>query len=181
MWLIFAAFMFALGYEKSGLGKRIALTLVKAMGRNTLTLGYAIVAAETLLAPVTPSNTARSGGTIYPIIRNIPELYDSKPDDPSARLIGSYIMWVAVASVAVTSSMFLTSFAPNPLAVAFVRQITPTSRSPGSIGSLGFAPVGIPLLLAIPLLTYWFYPPGIKRSEKVVPMGRTRACSAWGE
>ena len=92
------------------------------MGRNTLTLGYAIVAAETLLAPVTPSNTARSGGTIYPIIRNIPELYDSKPDDPSARLIGSYIMWVAVASVAVTSSMFLTSFAPNPLAVAFVRQ-----------------------------------------------------------
>ena len=120
VWLIFAAFMFALGYEKSGLGKRIALTLVKAMGRNTLTLGYAIVAAEILLAPVTPSNTARSGGTIYPIIRNIPELYDSKPDDPSARLIGSYIMWVAVASVAVTSSMFMTSFAPNPLAVAFV-------------------------------------------------------------
>ena len=72
VWLIFAAFMFALGYEKSGLGKRIALTLVKSMGRNTLTLGYAIVAAETLLAPVTPSNTARSGGTIYPIIRNIP-------------------------------------------------------------------------------------------------------------
>src|SRR5262245_16871115 len=94
VWLIFAAFMFALGYEKSGLGKRIALTLVKAMGKNTLTLGYAVVAAEVLLAPVTPSNTARSGGTIYPIIRNIPELYDSKPDDPSARLIGSYIMWV---------------------------------------------------------------------------------------
>ena len=42
VWLIFAAFMFALGYEKSGLGKRIALTLVKSMGRNTLTLGYAI-------------------------------------------------------------------------------------------------------------------------------------------
>lgn len=76
VWLIFAAFMFALGYDKSGLGKRIALTLVKAMGRNTLSLGYAIVAAETLLAPVTPSNTARSGGTIYPIIRNVPALYD---------------------------------------------------------------------------------------------------------
>src|SRR5215813_7845539 len=69
VWLIFSAFMFALGYEKSGLGKRVALTLVKAMGHNTLTLGYSIVVAETLLAPVTPSNTARSGGTIYPIIR----------------------------------------------------------------------------------------------------------------
>ena len=166
VWLIFAAFMFALGYDKSGLGKRIALTLVKAMGRNTLTLGYAIVAAEVLLAPVTPSNTARSGGTIYPIIRNIPSLYDSNPDDPSARLIGSYIMWVAVASVAVTSSMFLTSFAPNPLSVEFVRQTTNIEIT-WLDWFTAFAPVGIPLLLAVPLLAYWLYPPGIKRSEKV--------------
>ena len=50
VWLIFAAFMFALGYEKSGLGKRIALVLVKAMGRRTLTLGYAVTIADTLLA-----------------------------------------------------------------------------------------------------------------------------------
>ena len=166
VWLIFAAFMFALGYDKSGLGKRIAFTLVKAMGRSTLTLGYAIVAAETLLAPVTPSNAARSGGTIYPIIRNIPALYDSKPDDPSARLIGSYIMWVAVASVAVTSSLFLTGFAPNPLAVAFVLQTTNIEFS-WLDWFMGFAPVGIPLLIAVPLLAYWLYPPGIKRSEKV--------------
>ena len=36
VWLIFGAFMFALGYEKTGLGRRIALLLVKAMGRKTL-------------------------------------------------------------------------------------------------------------------------------------------------
>jgi len=166
VWLIFAAFMFALGYDKSGLGKRIALTLVKAMGRNTLMLGYAIVAAETLLAPVTPSNTARSGGTIYPIIRNVPALYDSRPDDPSARKIGSYIMWVAVASVAVTSSLFLTGFAPNLLAIELVRRSTNIEIS-WLTWFVGFAPVGIPLLLAVPLLTYWFYPPQIKRSEEV--------------
>lgn len=65
VWLIFAAFMFALGYEKSGLGRRIALLLVRAMGRRTLTLGYAIALADLALAPFTPSNTARSGGTIF--------------------------------------------------------------------------------------------------------------------
>src|ERR1044071_8460652 len=32
VWLIFGAFMFALGYEKTGLGRRVALMLVKAMG-----------------------------------------------------------------------------------------------------------------------------------------------------
>ena len=95
VWLIFGAFMFALGYEKTGLGKRISLLLVKKMGRRTLTLGYAVAVADTLLAPFTPSNTARSGGTIYPVIRNLPALYDSKPNDPSSRRIGSYLMWVA--------------------------------------------------------------------------------------
>nr|VUD30765.1 putative tartrate:succinate antiporter [Raoultella sp. NCTC 9187] len=51
---------------------------------------------DLLLAPFTPSNTARSGGTIYPIIANLPPLYGSKPNDPSARRIGSYLMWVAI-------------------------------------------------------------------------------------
>src|SRR5207237_5504459 len=98
VWLIFAAFLFALAYEKSGLGKRIALTLVRLMGHRTLTLGYAVVLADAVLAPVTPSITARSGGIIYPIIRNVPVLYESKPNDPSARRIGYYIMLVAVSA-----------------------------------------------------------------------------------
>ena len=122
VWLIFGAFMFALGYEKTGLGRRIALLLVKKMGRRTLTLGYAVAVADTILAPFTPSNTARSGGTIYPVIRNLPALYDSKPNDPSARRIGSYLMWVAIATTCVTSSMFLTGLAPNLLAIELVNK-----------------------------------------------------------
>ena len=42
IWLIFAAFMFALGYQRSGLGKRIALLLVRALGKTSLGLGYAV-------------------------------------------------------------------------------------------------------------------------------------------
>src|SRR3954469_4960603 len=110
VWLIFGAFMFALGYEKTGLGQRIALMLVKSMGRKTLTLGYAVAIADTILAPFTPSNTARSGGTIYPWIRNLPPLYQSMPNDPSMRRMGSYLMWVAISATCVTSSMFLTAF-----------------------------------------------------------------------
>jgi Sodium:sulfate symporter transmembrane region len=71
VWLIFGAFMFALGYEKSGLGRRLALSLVKRMGRRSLGLGYAVALSDVVLAPFTPSNTARSGGTIFPVIRNI--------------------------------------------------------------------------------------------------------------
>ena len=40
IWLSFAACMFATGYQKTGLGRRIALSLVHSLGRRTLTLGY---------------------------------------------------------------------------------------------------------------------------------------------
>jgi L-tartrate/succinate antiporter len=166
VWLIFGAFMFALGYEKTGLGRRIALMLVKAMGRKTLTLGYAVTIADLLLAPFTPSNTARSGGTIYPVIRNLPPLYDSKPNDPSMRRVGSYLMWVAMAATCVTSSMFLTGLAPNLLAVELVKKTAKIELDWVS-WFVAFAPVGILLLALVPLLVYWIYPPEVKQGEEV--------------
>jgi L-tartrate/succinate antiporter len=166
VWLIFAAFMFALGYEKTGLGRRIALMLVKLMGRRTLTLGYAVVLADLILAPFTPSNTARSAGTIYPVIRNLPILYDSKPNDPSYRRIGGYIMWVAIATTCVTSSMFLTGLAPNLLAVELARK-TANVDITWARWFIAFAPVGVALLIVTPLLVYWLYPPELKESMEV--------------
>jgi L-tartrate/succinate antiporter len=165
VWLIFAAFMFALAYDKTGLGKRIALALVKTMGRNTLQLGYAIVAADTILAPFTASSTARSAGTIYPVIRNVPGLYGSLPNDPSARKIGSYVMWIGVSASAITSSLFLTGLAPNLLALEIVRR-TSNIEIDWLSWFIAMAPAGILLLLALPLLVYWIYPPGIKHSEE---------------
>jgi len=166
VWLIFGAFMFALGYEKTGLGRRIALLLVRAMGRKTLTLGYAVTIADLLLAPFTPSNTARSGGTIYPVIRNLPPLYESKPNDPSMRRMGSYLMWVALAATCVTSSMFLTALAPNLLAVELVRK-TAQIEFTWVQWFMAFAPVGILLLALVPLLAYWIYPPEVKEGAEV--------------
>jgi L-tartrate/succinate antiporter len=166
VWLIFGAFMFALGYEKTGLGRRIALLFVKAMGRKTLALGYAVTIADTLLAPFTPSNTARSGGTIYPVIRNLPPLYDSKPNDASMRRIGSYVMWVAIAATSVTSSMFLTGLAPNLLAVELVKKTANIELTWGA-WFVAFAPVGILLLALVPLLVYWIYPPEVKQGTEV--------------
>jgi L-tartrate/succinate antiporter len=167
VWLIFAAFMFALGYEKSGLGQRIALWLVRALGRRTLTLGYAIALADLALAPFTPSNTARSGGTIYPIVRNLPPLYDSKPDDPSSRRIGGYVMWTAIAATCVTSSMFLTALAPNLLAVELAGRTARVSIT-WFEWFLAFLPVGVILLLLVPLLAFRLYPPEVTRGEEVV-------------
>jgi len=165
VWLIFGAFVFSIGYAKSGLGRRIALQLVRVLGRKTLGLGYAIMLADLALAPGTPSNTARSGGTIFPVISNIPGLYGSTPG-PTARKIGSYIMWVAFATTCVTSSMFITSLAPNAAALAIVKQTAKIDIT-WMQWFMGFLPVAIPLLLLLPLIVYWIYPPEIKASAEV--------------
>jgi L-tartrate/succinate antiporter len=165
VWLIFGAFMFAMGYDKTGLGRRIALILVKKLGRKTLGLGYAITFSDLILAPFTPSNTARSGGTIFPIIRNLPGLYGSSPGETS-RKIGAYIMWTAFAATCVTSSMFITSLAPNLLALDLVSKTVKISIS-WTEWFVGFLPVGIILILILPYLVYKIYPPEIKSSEEI--------------
>jgi L-tartrate/succinate antiporter len=163
VWLAFSAFMFGTAYDRTGLGRRIALSLVKTMGSRTLLLGYAVMLSDAVIAPFTPSNTARSAGTIFPIMRSLPLLYDSKPNDKSARKIGAYILWTAFATSCVTSSLFLTALAPNLLAVDFVRKIGQVEIT-WMRWFLAFAPAGIPLLLALPLLVYLIYPPAVKRS-----------------
>ncbi len=165
VWLIFGAFMFAMGYEKTGLGRRIALTLVKRLGGKPLGLGYAITFSDLVLAPFTPSNTARSGGTIFPIIRNLPGLYGSAPGETS-RIIGAYIMWTALATTCVTSSMFITSLAPNLLAIELVNKTLKISIS-WTEWFVGFLPMGIILILSLPFLIFKIYPPEIKSCQEI--------------
>lgn len=165
VWLIFASFMIGLGYANSGLGKRIALFLVKKLGKSTLGLGYAIAFADLILAPFIPSNAARSGGTIYPIATSIPAMFDSFPDK-NPRKIGSYLAWVSLATTCISSSIFLTGQAPNPLALNLV-----SSAGVKVVDWMGwflaFLPVGIILFLITPLLTYFIYPPEIKGSFEI--------------
>ena len=165
VWLIFVAFMFALGYEKTGLGRRVALNLVKLLGKKTLGLGYAVALADLAIAPFTPSNTARSGGTIFPVIKNIPPLYGSEPG-PTARKIGAYIMWTAFATTCLTSSMFLTGLAPNLLALSLVKQTAKIDIT-WTEWFMGMLPVGFLLFAILPWLVYKIYPPEIKSSPDV--------------
>ena len=166
VWLIFCAFMFSMGYEKTGLGKRIALWLMKKMGRTALGLGYAVSLADLALAPFTPSNTARSGGTIYPIARNIPPMYQSFPDS-DRRKLGAYLMWTCLASCSVTSSMFVTASTPPMLAITMVHNANPSLPAITWMEwFIAVAPACILLFVVTPLLAYFLYPPTQKKSPE---------------
>ncbi len=164
VWLVFIAFMLGLGYERSGLGKRIALWLISHLGKTTLGLGYAVALADLILAPFIPSNSARSGGIIYPIVANIPPLVGSHPDKEPQKL-GAYLMWVGIAITCVTSSMFFTALAPNLLAME-----TALKSNVPEISWLGwflaFLPAGVVLFLLTPYLAYHLCKPTLKGSQE---------------
>jgi L-tartrate/succinate antiporter len=165
VWLIFAGYMFTLGYTETGLGKRIALHLVRLLGHSTLGLGYAVALADLALAPFTASATARSAGTIFPVVRQIPELYNSRPDDGTARRLGAYVLYTALVASFVTSSMFITALAPNTLALTVMRQSAGVEVS-WVDWFVGFAPVGFTLLAVVPYILYKIYPPEIRTAPE---------------
>ena len=92
MWLVLCAFFLSRGVLKTGLGRRIAFLFIRALGRSSLGLAYALVSTDTLLAAFLPSNSARAGGVVFPVARSLAEAYDSQPG-PTARRLGAYLLF----------------------------------------------------------------------------------------
>jgi len=162
VWLVVMAFFIAKGFVLTGLGSRVAYFFVGFLGKSTLGLGYGMIATDLLLAPTIPSVTARIGGVIYPIIKSLAKAFGSDPFDPSSRKIGAYLIKVSFQGSTITSAMFLTSMAGNPL-IAQLAQQANISLTWGSWALASFVP-GIVSLLLLPYIIYKIYPPEIKKT-----------------
>ena len=84
-------FMFARGIIQTRLGERIAYQIIRRFGGSAIRLGYSIVVADLVMAPMTPSNTARAGGILFPITLSVARAFGSEPG-PTAALIGAFLM-----------------------------------------------------------------------------------------
>ena len=122
VWMVFAAFLFARAVTATGFGKRVGYLIIRRFAHSPLSLGYSIAAADLLLAPFIPSDTSRGGGVIYPVARSVAEDFGSEPG-PTAGIIGAYLMLVAFSATYMSSAMFLTSMAANPLIAELARNI----------------------------------------------------------
>jgi DASS family divalent anion:Na+ symporter len=162
VWLIVMAFFIAKGFVVTGLGSRVAYYCVSFLGKSTLGLGYGIMATDLLLAPTIPSVTARTGGVIFPIVKSLAKAFGSEPLDPSSRKIGSFLVKVAFQGSAITSAMFLTSMAGNPL-IAQLAKETGIVLSWERWALAAIVP-GLVSLLIVPYLIYKLYPPEIKKT-----------------
>lgn len=95
-WLVVGAYIIAQAFRDTNLGKRISFWMIRIFGRSTLGLGYAAAFADFIIAPVTPSNAARTGGIIYPIFLSVAESLGSYPDKNPRALAPTFrfcFMW----------------------------------------------------------------------------------------
>lgn len=159
IWLIVAAFLFAKGFIKTGLGRRIAYVLIKSLGDSTLKLGYTLVLSDLIISPATPSNTARAGGILYPIVRSLSTAFGSEPG-PTARRVGAYLVQTAYQGNTITSAMFMTAMAGNPLIALLASKTLGINVSWGLWATAAIVP-GVISLIVVPYFLYKFYPPEI--------------------
>ena len=164
VWLVLAAFFISRGMIKTGLGRRIAFLFIKAIGRHSLGLSYALASTEMILATVIPSTGARSGGIIFPIAKSLAEAYESRPG-PTARRLGAFLMVSVYQCNVIVCAMFLTGQASNPIIARFIQEVTRIEITYARWAIAAIVPAVLSLLL-VPWLLYRVFPPEIKHTPE---------------
>ncbi|MGY2986758.1 DASS family sodium-coupled anion symporter [Bradyrhizobium sp. USDA 4508] len=174
--LVVIAFLVALAVVKSGLGRRISLFMVGLFGKSSLGLAYSIVITDAIIAPGFPSNTAR-GGVLFPIVLSVASGSGSRPEEPEGRKLGGYLMFCGMASLSVSSALWMTATSANPLGVQIVK---------GFGVEIGFGQwlvvAAVPALIALLLLPWLvarIFPPGIGQTPDA-PVAARKELAALG-
>ncbi len=169
VWLVLFAFFIARGFISSGLGNRIAYWIMGLIGKSSLGLGYGLVASDLLIAPLIPSLTARAGGIIFPLLKSLAEVFTGSSHDPK---MGAFLTLAAFQGTAITSAMFLTSMAGNPLIAEFVR---PHGIEISWLGWASAAIVpGLISLAIVPYVIFRLVSPAIRKTPHARQMAQER-------
>jgi divalent anion:Na+ symporter, DASS family len=175
IWLIGVAIMISRALIKTGLGARIGYGFIAVFGKRTLGIGYALALAELTIAPVTPSNTARGGAIMHPIMRGIAASFDSDPDKGTQDRIGKYLALVNYHANPITSAMFITATAPNPLVVKLIADATGAQIQLSWAGwALAMLLPGLVALALMPWVIYLLHPPQIKSTPDAARLARRK-------
>ncbi len=177
VWLVLAAFFISRALIKTGLARRIALLFVRAFGSSSLGLSYSLILSDVTLATTIPSNAARAGGVILPILRSLAELYGSKPG-PTAALLGTFLFAAVYQGECVAAAMFLTGQASNPMAANFARKIANLDVTWAGWLAAGIGP-GVISIAIVPWIVSRLLPPQIRRTPEAAQFAR-REVEAMG-
>ena len=175
IWMIGIAIMISRSLLKTGLGTRIGYLFLSLFGKKTIGVAYSLALCDLLIAPVTPSNTARGGAIVHPIMKAIASSFDSAPEKGTQNKIGRYLALVNYHANIISCLIFLTATAPNPLVVDLVAKAT-DSKIHLSWGTWFVAMVvpGMVAMVLMPIILYFLYKPEITSTPDAPEMARAK-------
>ena len=175
IWMIGIAIMISRSLLKTGLGTRIGYLFLSLFGKSTVGVAYSLALCDLLIAPVTPSNTARGGAIVHPIMKAIATSFDSDPEKGTQNKIGRYLALVNYHANIISCLIFLTATAPNPLVVDLVAKAT-DSKIHLSWGTWFVAMVvpGMVAMVLMPIILYFLYKPEITSTPNAPEMARAK-------
>jgi divalent anion:Na+ symporter, DASS family len=153
VWLVLVAMLIAKMMLDCGLARRIALLFVRAVGKTSLGVAYALQMTDVTLASGVPSITARSAGMVLPIGRSIAELFDSHPNTESRRRLGAFLVAAMYQGSAVACAMFITGQASNLLGANLALKLVNVEVTAPSWFAAAIVP-GLLSCLVVPWITY---------------------------
>ena len=175
IWMIGIAIMISRGLLKTGLGSRIGYLFLSLFGKKTIGVAYSLALCDLLIAPVTPSNTARGGAIVHPIMKAIAASFDSDPEKGTQNKIGRYLALVNYHANIISCLIFVTATAPNPLVVDLVAKATDTKIH--LTWGTWFTAMVVPGLVAMalmPIILYVLYKPEITSTPDAPEMARAK-------
>jgi len=174
--LVVIAFIVAQAVVKSGLGRRISLFMVSRFGGSSLGLAYSLVLTDAVIAPAFPSNTAR-GGVLFPVVLSVAQGANSRPDDEQGRRLGGYLMYCSMASLAVSSALWMTATSANPIGVQIARDLG--IRIDFGVWLLTASVPALTAIALLPLVLLKLFPPGVNATPDA-PAAARAALAAMG-
>jgi DASS family divalent anion:Na+ symporter len=166
LWLALLAFFFSKGFSKTGLGDRVALTIVRLCGGTTVGLAYGLNSAEGLLAAAMPSSAARAAGIFFPLVDSVAKASGSDPSNGTEKRTGAFLLQCVFQATGNSSSLWLYGAAQNLLILRLASQLGYEVHSPFTSWLTAMSMPALAAMILTPLVIYLFLPPEVKATPE---------------
>lgn len=157
LWLLVTGFIISIAMVNTGVARRVALMMMRMFGKTPMGATLAPMLANLVIAPLTPSNTARTAAML-PIVEGVAQGY--KLDKGNSNF-GRGLFLANTFASNITASAFLTGTIPNPVALGLIITAIGGANAFTTWGfwALAALPTNILVLLAAMWIPLKLFPP----------------------
>ena len=162
LWMLVTGFIISIAMTSTGVAKRVALLMMKTFGKTPIGAVLAPMLANFCIAPLTPSNTARTAAML-PIVEGVAQGYQVHNNKGESNFGKGLFISNTLAS-SITAGGFMTATIPNPIAIGMIVTAIggATLHTSWAFWALAAAPTTLIVLVLSVFVIFKLFPPEMK-------------------